>query len=148
MIATRGVSTVTTTMATDHIADGEKEEEIVRTAAMEVAEVVTAAMEERGGTIHMATTTEEEEGIGVTAAMEVNGEVTAAMEEGENILMAMATTMEEVVTGVIAAMEVNEAAIAAMVGGGEEGEDTTITTPMVRVEVTEATAAKRWRSQE
>ena len=148
MTVTRGVSIDTTTMATDHIADGEKEEEIVQIAAMEVAEVVIVAMEEKEGMIHTATTTEEEEGIGVTAAVEVNGEVTAAMEEGENILMAMATTMEEVVIGVTAAVEVNEAATAAMAGGGEEGEDTTITTPMVRVEVTEVTAAKRWRSQE
>ena len=89
-----------------------------------------AKEEEREDTTHtMATTMEGEvEEIGVTAAME---------EEEESILMA--TTMEEEVTG----------AIAAMVEEGEEGESTTtITTPMVRVEGTEVTAAKKWRSQE
>lgn len=132
-------------MATDHIADGEKVEEIVQTAAMGVTEVATAAaMEEREDITHtMGTTMEDEEVTGVIAAVEVKGAVTAAvMEEREDIMVA--TTMEEVVAGVTVAVEVNEAVIVAMEEGGEEGGNTTITTPTERVEMTGVTAVS-WR---
>ena len=140
MTVTRGVST--TTMATNHIAGEERVEEIARTAATGVAEVVTAAMEEGGSTIpmHMAITMEEGVVTGAIAAVEVKGEVTAAMEEGEDITP-MATIMEVVVVaGVTAAAVENEGVIVAMGGEGEEGGSTTITTHTEREEVIEVTA--------